>query len=624
MDRNTVIGYILIFGIIFGFYWYTTPTEQELKLQQIAKDSLTQVVKQTELKKIAQQQFQQAQQVADESQHDSTAVNTALIQQFGDFAQAAVPSANTYVLENELLKATIASKGGRIVGLQLKTHKTDLGKAVELINKDSSNFNISFVSNGKTINTNELYFTASSANVQVKGNDSSQITIKLNVSKDKFIAYTYSLKGNSYLVGFNIQVEGLQNTITNNGKGLQVNWETNLIDQEKSMENQRNASSVYYYDVTENEVDYFSERKDEKETFEAPLKWIAFRQQFFTQTLIASKPIQAGATLETATNTGSVNFVKTCKANFTLPYTHKASETIALSYFFGPTHFNTLKAYGNKLEEQVPLGFFGFINRWVVIPVFNFLEGFNLNYGIIILLLTIFIKLILWPLTYKAFQSQAKMKVLKPEMDELAKKYPKQEDAMAKQQAVMSMYRKAGVNPFGGCLPMLLQMPILLSMFRFFPASFELRQQSFLWADDLSTYDSVYNIGYNIPFYGDHISLFTILMTVSTILYTRMNSSSFAGDSSNPQMQSIKYMMYIMPVIFMFVFNSYSSGLSYYYFVANMLTFGIQYAMRFMVNENSIREKIEENKSKPVKQSAWEQKISEMAKKRGIQMPPKK
>jgi YidC/Oxa1 family membrane protein insertase len=281
-----------------------------------------------------------------------------------------------------------------------------------------------------------------------------------------------------------------------------------------------------------------------------------------------------------------------------------------------------LATYGNDLEKQVPLGWFGFINKYMVIPLFNFLGGFNLNYGIVILLLTLIIKFLLLPLTYKAYLSTAKMKVLKPEIDEINKRFPDAEQAMDKQKETMSLYRKAGVNPFGGCIPMVLQMPILFSMFRFFPASFELRQKSFLWATDLSTYDSVYNFGFNIPLYGDHISLFTILMTVSTIIYTKMNSN-MTGQDSNPQMQSLKYMMYLMPIMFMFMFNSYASGLSYYYFVANILTFTIQYCMQFFVDDKKLRLQIDENKKKPVKASAWQQKIEDLAKQKGLN-PPKK
>ena len=285
-----------------------------------------------------------------------------------------------------------------------------------------------------------------------------------------------------------------------------------------------------------------------------------------------------------------------------------------MSMYFGPNHYKTLKQYDLALEKQIPLGWgiFGWVNRFCVIPVFNFLSGFNLNYGIIILILTVLIKIVLLPLTYKAYLSTAKMKVLKPEVDEINLKFGT-DDPMKKQQTVMALYRKAGVNPLGGCLPMLLQMPILIAMFRFFPSSIELRQQPFLWATDLSTYDSIYNFGFEIPFYGDHVSLFTLLMTVSTIIYTRMNNQ-LTGD--NPQMAQMKWIMYLMPIVFLGVFNNYAAGLSYYYFLANMLTFGQQWLIKRFVDEDAIHRKIQENKKKPesAKKSSFQQKLETMAK----------
>ena len=626
MDRNSIIGYVLIFAIITGFYYYTSPTTEELALAKHTQDSLVQAKKQNELKALAQAQLQTARTVADSSTTttDTSNVSTALTAQFGDFAPAATLSNATYVIENEKLKATIAAKGGRVVSLQLKEYKTDKGAIIEMIDKDSSNFGLSFTAQNHAITTNELNFTATQTQVTVAGADSSTLVVKMALDANRYIEYVYSLKGNSYLLNYSINIVGMQNLIATTQNNVTLNWQSNMLSQENTMENQRNASTIYYNDVDEKSVDNLTERGGDSKTLTSKLKWIAFRQQFFTQTLIAATPLEGTTTLTTTVNgENDTTHVKNCTANLSLPYRHTPNETVALSFFYGPTHYNTLKSYGNDLEKQVPLGWFGFINKFLVIPVFNFLGSFNLNYGIVILLLTLFIKLILLPLTYKAYLSTAKMKVLKPEIDEINKKFPGTEDAMEKQKETMSLYRKAGVNPFGGCLPMVLQMPILFSMFRFFPASFELRQKSFLWATDLSTYDSVYNIGYHIPFYGDHVSLFTILMTVSTIIYTKMNSSNMVGQDSNPQMQSLKYMMYIMPIMFMFMFNSYASGLSYYYFIANILTFTIQYSMKFFVNEDALHLQIQENKKKPVKASAWQQKIEELGKQKGIN-PPKK
>ena len=284
-----------------------------------------------------------------------------------------------------------------------------------------------------------------------------------------------------------------------------------------------------------------------------------------------------------------------------------------MSFYYGPNHYQTLNKYHIGMEKLVPLGWgiFGWVNRFAVIPVFNFLNSFNINYGIIILLLTILIKVVLLPLTYKSYISTAKMKVLQPEMSELQAKF--KADPMKLQQETMALYRKAGVSPLGGCLPMVLQMPILIAMFRFFPASIELRQEGFLWAKDLSTYDSILDLPFNIPFYGDHVSLFTILMTVSTLIYTRMNMQMTAA--TNP---SMKYVMYLMPIMFLGIFNNYSSGLSYYYFLANMITFGQQYLFKSFVDEKAIHAKIQENKKKPVKKSKFQERLEKMAKERGV------
>jgi YidC/Oxa1 family membrane protein insertase len=303
-----------------------------------------------------------------------------------------------------------------------------------------------------------------------------------------------------------------------------------------------------------------------------------------------------------------------------LPFNRNGQTSIPLSFYFGPNKFYTLKAYGLELERQIPIGwgFFlmAWINQYIVIPVFNWLGGYGWNYGIVILVLTLLLKIVLFPIAYKTYISSAKMRVLKPEVDELSKKFPKKEDAMKKQQAVMALYRKAGANPASGCVPMLLQLPILFAMFRFFPASIELRQQPFLWAHDLSSYDSIMSLPFTIPFYGDHVSLFTLLMTVSTIMYTYMNNQMMGAQAT--QLPGMKTMMYIMPVMFLGIFNSYASGLSYYYFLANIITFGQMYIFRYAINEDKLHARIEANKKKPEKKkSAFQRRLEEAAKQRG-------
>lgn len=305
-------------------------------------------------------------------------------------------------------------------------------------------------------------------------------------------------------------------------------------------------------------------------------------------------------------------------ATLSLPFNPMVDKSLGMQFYYGPNKYNLMRKYKLDLERQIPLGWSFFlmqwINRFAVIPVFNYLEGFDINYGIIILILTILLKIVLFPIAYKTYMSSAKMKLLKPEIDEIGSKFPKKEDAMKKQQAVMSLYKKAGVNPMAGCVPMLLQFPILLAMFRFFPASIELRQQAFLWADDLSSYDSVLDLPFTIPFYGDHVSLFTLLMTISTIIYTKMNNDMM---STGNQMPGMKTMMYMMPIMFLGFFNSYSSGLSYYYLLANLLTFAQMFFIRRFVDEDKLHARIQENKKKPVKKSNFQKRLEELSKNQG-------
>jgi YidC/Oxa1 family membrane protein insertase len=335
---------------------------------------------------------------------------------------------------------------------------------------------------------------------------------------------------------------------------------------------------------------------------------------FFSSTLIA-EDVFPSADIKTEFSKEDPKYVGDFSALVSIPYEGNDSGSVKMKFFFGPNHYNTLKQYDLSLERLVNLGYAIVrpVNKWIVIPVFNFLRKYIDNFGIIILLLTIFIKLLIFPFTYKSYHSQAKMKALKPEIDEINAKFSK-DKALEKQQATMALYKKAGVNPMGGCLPMLFQFPVLIAMFFFFPTSIELRQQSFLWAHDLSTYDSILNLPFTIPFYGNHVSLFCLLMTITTIISTYMNSQTQNTDA----MPGMKTMMYIMPVMFLFILNSYSSGLSYYYFLANVITIGQMYVFRFMIDEEKIRAQILINKKKPVVKSKFQQKLEEMSKQQGI------
>ena len=442
--------------------------------------------------------------------------------------------------------------------------------------------------------------------------------MRLETNTNNYIDFIYKLS-DEYLVDFDINLVGMDEVIPNELNYMNLDWQMKTPQTEKSKSNQDMYTGIHYQYLSDKEVDYLSFTKTDEEEVNSRLSWVAFKQQFFSSILISKSSFEKPTLLKSIKNENS-DYIKDLSAKFELPFNHQRDETLNFQFFFGPNHYKTLLSYDKQFEELVPLGWgiFGWVNKYVIINIFDFLSKYIKSFGIIILLLTLIIKLVLAPFTYKAFLSQAKMKVLKPEIDKINDKH-KTKDPMKVQQETMGLYRKAGVNPMGGCLPMLFQFPILIAMFRFFPASIELRQESFLWADDLSAYDSIYNLGFEIPFYGDHVSLFTLLMTISTLLYTRMNSQMATG-----QMAQMKWMMYLMPIMFLGFFNNYAAGLSYYYFLANMFTFSQMYFMKRLVDEDAILAQLEENKKKPKKKSKFQKKLEDMQKKQEDQIRKRK
>jgi YidC/Oxa1 family membrane protein insertase len=597
MDKNSIIGLLLIAAILIGFSIWTTPSQEEIEAARIKQDSIAAV--QAEKKALQSAELIEQDPVSIEDIPDTiadTAFQERLRSKFGVFANAAVGETEYWTIENDVLRLKISSKGGRIASAELKKYKTYDSLPLYLFEEKTSSFAFNFKADNNIISTEDLYFTAQNEPKIVTGDDSASFTVRMNAGAGRYIDYVYSLKGESYLMDFNVVVNGLQDVISTETSTLNLNWSMHTPDQEKSIENQRMNTTVYFKD--DDGVDYLSETSDDKLILDRPTKWVGLKQQFFTAAIINEDNFEQNVSvIESFTDPNEPEYVKKLSADLGVKYNHNQREKFDMAFYLGPNHYQTLKRTGYELENIVPLGWgiFGWVNRFLVIPVFNLLAGFNLNFGIVILILTLIIKLVLFPLTYKAYLSTAKMKVLKPEIDELNKKFAKDEP-MKKQQAVMALYKKAGVSPFGGCIPMLLQFPILIALFRFFPASIELRQESFLWADDLSTFDSIASLPFHIPFYGDHVSLFTILMTISTILYTRMNTQL----SASPEMAQMKWMMYLMPIIFLGVFNNYAAGLSYYYFLANIITFGQQFAMQRMVDDKALLAKIEEHKKRPV------------------------
>ena len=596
-DKNSLIGFVLmaIILIVFNTFFFPEPTQVE---STPAREMETE-------KNISIE--------TSESVNSSTFNNNIITESetnHNSFSGTSIKEEKFETIENEKIKITISNKGGRIISVILKEYKTFEGLPLDIFDADSSRFNLQFTT-GNHINTANLYFIGK----QIQNS----ISMKLEVSENQYIEYIYTIQ-DDYIIDFDINLVGMQNLIPSEVNYMNLEWQMKTPQTEKSKSNQDMYTGIQYQYTNDKEVDYLSFNSTDKEKITARLNWVAFKQQFFSAIFIAKDGFDKPTHLTSIKSEGS-RFIKDLSAKFELPYKHKTNEQIQFQFYFGPNNYNTLSAYNSGFEELIPLGWgiFGWVNKYLIIPIFDFLSKFGFNYGIIILLLTLIIKLGLSPFTYKAFLSQAKMKVLKPEIDKINEKL-KGKDPMKVNQETMALYRKAGVNPMGGCLPMLFQIPILFAMFQFFPASIELRQESFLWADDLSTYDSIYDLGFEIPFYGDHISLFTLLMTVSTLLYTRMNSSMATG-----QMAQMKWMMYLMPVMFLGFFNNYAAGLSYYYFLANMFTFSQQYFMKRFIDEDAILKQLEENKKKPAKpKSKFQKKLEEIQRKQEAQRRKRK
>ncbi len=606
MDRNTVIGLVLIFLIMIGFGYFTQPSKEEREVYQRKADSIARVQEQERQQRLAEEQ---AQALLSDSAKKQEAVA-----EFGLFADAANGKSKLVTLENDLMKVTLTSKGGRIYSVELKKFKTYSGEPLILFTGDENTFGLQFWGDNVAVKTNDLFFAPqTSDSVIVVTTDSVSVTMRLTAFNNAFIDYIYTIKPGSYMLDFDIRFAGLEKNIGNRLGYIDLVWDSKLLRMEKGLDNERNYTTIAYQFQNKDYEEFNSRNKEDSKELNNKIKWVDFKHQFFSSVIVADDYF-VNADLKSV-NIDDGEHVKQFTARLALPYQNKESESIGLKFYFGPNRYKTLKSYSLGFENVVPLGrnIIRWINKFVVIPVFNFLSRFLTNYGVIILLLTIIIKLFLFPLTYRSYLSSAKMRVLKPQVDEINAKYPKKEDAVKKQQAVMALYKKVGVNPMGGCIPVLIQFPILIAMFRFFPASFELRQQSFLWADDLSSYDSILQLPFNLPWFGDHISLFTLLMAVSTYLTSKLNTDQM-GDT-NAQMPGMKFMMtWMMPIMLLFWFNNYSAGLSYYYLLSNVITLGQTFIFRRFVDDKALLAKLHENTKKPVTKSKWQQRLEEMAK----------
>ena len=631
-NKNTLIGFLLIAAILFGWMYFMTPSKEQLAEQQRIQDSIRQArleqMALDSLRMAQQQDAQTAALMADSTQlSEMDSLDRAQMMQnnlrdkFGIFAVSAQGTEQTWTIENKLQKLTFSSKGGFLKQVELKDYKTYDSLPLISFDPETVKFDLSFFAQNRIVNTSQFYFQPymngqpySGGDITVAEGDSVVFTLRMPTAEaDKYLEYVYTVRYDNYMMDFDIRTVGLKDVIANNADYLTIDWDVDLMKQEKSTDRFA-GESVYYRSLTDKDVDHLNEQKDSEQTVNSKLKWVSFKQRFFCNVIVAKNEFENARMATLTRNSNNPRYFKSMSANIEVPYDVKAeTNVIPMQLYFGPNHFKTLRSYGIGLQDQINLGNF-FLIRWInygVIAVFNWLSSYGWNYGIVILILTILIKTLLFPLAFKSYKSSAITRVLKPEMEAINAKYPKEEDAMKKQQAVMNLQRQAGVSPASGCLPALLQFPILIAIFRFFPASIELRQQPFLWADDLSTYDSIIEFP---KFLGmDHLSLFTLLMTITTFIYTYVNNKQM-DVSSNPQMKPMKWMMYLMPIMFFGIFNNYSSGLSYYYMLVNIITFIQMFVFRKMINEDKVRATIEENKRKPQKKSNFMKRLEEAQK----------
>lgn len=655
MDRNTITGLVLIFLIFIGFSLYNTNRMNKAfdKAVVVAENDYAKGDLETarsEYVNALRFKPNQPDVLARINEINLTLGNTAGsqkpdslglqlkssgvsvsgaagektdINQYGVFAQTAVGDNDFITLENNKIELKISLKGGKVYSARLKDYKTFDAKPLILFSGDSTVFGFNFfTSDNKAVKTNNLFFKpVSDTKLYKVGSQPESVVLRLPAGEDKYIEYKYTLAPDKYIVDFNVNFKSMEGIIASNQNSLTLDWKMYIPQQEKGRQNEENYSTINYKYYQDDVAGLGTRQSKEnvKNDITTKLSWIAFQDQFFSS-IILTDDYFLNASVSSTRTLASQKYLRYYTSEVGIPFNSGTSNSIKMKLYFGPNSIPILKKEGPQLEKIVFLGknIIGWISRFVIIPIFNWLNHYISNFGLIILILTIIIKVVLFPLTFKSYQSQAKMQVLKPMVEELGKKFPKKEDAMKKQQATMDLYKRAGVNPMGGCLPMLLQMPILFAMFRFFPVSIELRQEHFLWATDLSTYDSILKLPFMIPMYGNHVSLFTLLMTASTLLTMKMTGSSPGSDQPG-----MKMMMYMMPIMFMLILNNFSAGLTYYYFLANMLTYAQNMISKRFINADAVLATLEQNKKKPVKKSKWQQRLEEAAKQRGIN-PPKK
>jgi YidC/Oxa1 family membrane protein insertase len=600
MNKNTIIGFLLIGVIMFGFTWYQSRQYQEQMEAQAQLDSIARV---EQMAAMAMDSVKKAQGTVAE-----TDVKMSSIPAYKDslLTSARMAEASMYRLANDRIEIEFTSRGAQPYSVKLNDYKSYDSTDLYLIRPDMSRYDIKLYA-GENINTKDFNF-------EVVEHSDSVLVMRLPFSNGGFIQQRYALAKDSYSLYNELSLVGMDGVIPHNVSMLDIDWNVVIPRLEKGYKYEKQYSMLDYYFTGDKKPEQIARGKDDSERVDTKVKWFAFQQQFFSAIMTASNEF-ASADFDVkyfAEDDPSKNLMA-CSAKLRSDFNIAAGDVVLpYEFYFGPNDYSILSDYGQKYEKIIPLGgwLVGWISRFVIIPCFNLLGRFITNYGLIILLMTILIRVVISPLTIKSYKSSAKMQVLKPEIDQLNKKYPNEKDAMKKQQAMMELYRKAGISPMGGCLPMLLQMPILFAMFRFFPACIDLRQQKFLWADDLSAYDSIWNFGVNVPLLGDHLSLFALLMAVTMFFYSKMTSSQMSDD---PNMAGMKFMsVWMMPIMMFFICNNLSAALSYYYLLSNIFTMAqTWYIRKFVVTEDRVRAEMVANANKPKQKSKWQQRLEE-------------
>ncbi|MEG2855619.1 membrane protein insertase YidC [Bacteroides sp.] len=611
MDKNTITGLVLIGALLVGFSFLSRPSDKDLAIQKRYYDSIAVVQQQEEALKA------KATAALANEKEETTVDSTSLFHQSLQGKEAFT------TIQNNLVEITLDNKGGRVYSAMLKDYNGQDGKPVVLFNAEDASMSFNFYNKKETIQTKDYYFEA------VNKTDSS-VTMRLAADSASYIDFTYTLKPDKYLMSFTIQAIGMENKLAATTKYVDIEWTQRARQLEKGFTYENRLAELMYKTVGEG-TDNLSAAKDDEKALPGRIDWVAFKNQFFSSVFIANQDFDK-ATVKSKMEKQGSGYIKDYSAEMSTFFDPSGKEATDMYFYFGPNHYKTLKALDKgrddkwKLDNLVYLGWpvVREINKWITINIFDWLSGWGLSMGIVLLILTIIVKVVVFPATWKTYMSSAKMRVLKPKIDEISKKYPKQEDAMKKQQEVMGLYSQYGVSPMGGCLPMLLQFPILMALFMFVPSAIELRQQSFLWAPDLSTYDAFITLPFTVPFLGNHLSLFCLLMTVTNVLNTKY-TMSMQDTGAQPQMAAMKWMMYLMPIMFLFVLNDYPSGLNYYYFISTLISVGTMIVLRRTTDEGKLLADLEANKKDPkTKKTGFAARLEAMQKQQELMKQNKK